>query len=107
MNIPVQRIARPRGDAPLICRFVSQLTARSGVRVGARRSPTVLGQWQIVWHDGPNVMAMRRHAMDLGTAVVGVDLHQLTWHRTSRANPTELQLAHDDEPADPRSTPAA
>jgi hypothetical protein len=84
MSVSILRISRPRGDARLVCRFVHQLTVRSGVTVGARRSATTRGQWQIVWYDGPTVIAMRRHAAELGRAVVGVDLDTLTWERTAR-----------------------
>ena len=73
MSLSVLRISRPHSDARLLCRFVHQLTVRSGVTVGARRSASVRGQWQIVWYDGPTVIAMRRYAADLGRAVVGDD----------------------------------
>jgi hypothetical protein len=86
MSISVLRISRPPSEASLVCRFVHQLTVRSGVAVGARRSPNVRGQWQIVWYDGPTVITMRRHAAELGPAVVGVDLDHLTWKRTARVS---------------------
>jgi hypothetical protein len=66
-----------------MCRFVHQLTIRSGVTVQARPSPTVRGRWQIVWCDGPTVIAMRRLANDLGDAVVGVDPRRIIWQRTT------------------------
>ena len=88
MSLFVKRISRPHSDARLVCRFAHQLTVRSGVTVGARRSATVRGQWQIVRYDGPTVIAMRRHAADLGRAVVGVDLDRLTWQRTAHLAPS-------------------
>jgi hypothetical protein len=81
MTMSVLRIRRPGGDARLVCRFIHQLTVRSGVTVGARRSPSARGQWQIVC---PTVVAMRLYAADLGPAVVGVDLDHLIWERTTR-----------------------
>ncbi|GAB2650907.1 hypothetical protein [Kribbella swartbergensis] len=92
MSISVLRISRPHSDARLLCRFVHQLTVRSGVTVGARRSAGVSGQWQIVWYDGPTVIAMRRHAADLGQAVVGVDLDHLIWRRTARVRSRHVDV---------------
>jgi hypothetical protein len=107
MSISILRISRPRGDAHLICRFVHQLTILSGVSVSARQSTTGLGRWQIVWSDGPTVIAMRRLAAELGQAVAGVDLDQLTWQRTSRAGHWDLQGVRKDELANPPRSPAA
>ena len=88
MTTRVLRISRPRGDAGLVCRFVHQLTIRSGVAVSARPSPQRRGEWQIVWTDGPTIETMRQYAADLGRAVAGVDLDHLTWSRTVHAIPT-------------------
>lgn len=83
MSTTVLRVCRPRDDARLVCRFAHQLTVRSGVTVAARRSMDVGVHWQIVWTDGPTVITMRRHASELGRALVGVDLDTLTWARYS------------------------
>jgi len=106
MTIPVQRICRAHSDAPLVCRFVHQLTIQSGVRVAARRSTSDPGYWQIAWHDGPTVLTMRRLASNLGRAAAGVDLDHLTWQRTSRAV-TPATGFSDDRLVDPPRTPAA
>lgn len=96
MNSVALRIGRPFGDGRLVCRFVHQLTVRSGVTVAARRVADQ--QWQIVWSDGPAVLSMRRFAADLGPAVVGVDLDQLIWKRTTRAHaqPRQTGLSNLD-----------
>jgi hypothetical protein len=75
---------RPQAEARLVCRFAHQLTIRSGVTVGARRSMSGPSRWQIVWYDGPTVITMRLHAADLGPAIVGIELDQLIWRRTIR-----------------------
>jgi hypothetical protein len=117
MSVSILRISRPRGDAHLVCRFVHQLTVRSGVPVCARPSATTRGQWQIVWYDGPTVISMRRHAAELGRAVVGVDLDTLTWERTTRVvrpavqtvsgygawAPAVEEVANDDREAEQES----